>query len=270
MLNLVWPVSAEQNSLAIGLGFLPPAHELFAPLQADPRELQYAVRLVEPVSHKLLGEAALGDYLGLYRWALPWDQSYLQWSVGGGVFARFDMAGTSNDLETVDFYANMPIDFRQGKWSFRLMPFHTSSHLGDDYLHTTGATVVKHSWDNLKELLAYEPDEHFRFYGGYDFVIRTMPTGLARSALQGGAEWRSGWWAHQYAQTYWANDLQFWERTAWNPDYNSQLGIKVSRSPRGPRGISVFLEFGAGHLPIGQFFENRETHWIIGVKFGLS
>src|SRR5690349_3695403 len=68
--------------------WLPPAHEVFAPLQADPRELQYAVRLVGPVGHKALGEAAAGDYVGLYRRS-PEDGKAFQVSVGGGFFGRF-------------------------------------------------------------------------------------------------------------------------------------------------------------------------------------
>src|SRR5882672_3311170 len=71
-------------------GFLPPAHELFEPLQADPRELQYALRTVVPTSRHSLGEAAMGDYLGIYRWTMPWEDAYFQISVGGGVFGRFD------------------------------------------------------------------------------------------------------------------------------------------------------------------------------------
>lgn len=252
------------------VGFLPGAHDLFPSLMADPRELQFAARAVLPVDHKLLGEAAMGDYLGLYRWALPFPGQYLQVSVGGGAFGLFDLASTTNDMQVVDFYANLPVDWRKGKWSVRFMPYHTSSHLGDDYLKATDQTTVKHSWDNLLGLVAYEPWNRLRLYGGYTYVMRTLPEGLQRNALQAGFEWHSAWWAHGRLRGYWANDFQSWQRTQWNPQYNSQWGIKLNRSAGDPRGISVFVEFGTGHQPQGQFYLNKETHWVLGLKFGLT
>src|SRR5438132_673438 len=84
--------------------FLPRAHELFQPLVADPRDLQFATRIIAPVSHKLVGEAAMGDYLGIVRWSCPWTNAQGQLSIGGGVFARFDMAAKTKDFQVADFY----------------------------------------------------------------------------------------------------------------------------------------------------------------------
>lgn len=247
-------------------GFLPSAHEVFKPLQADPRELQYALRVVLPVSHKLFGEAAIGDYLGLYRWTLA-NGAMLQVSGGGGMFGRFDLADTSNDMQTVDFFGNVPLDFRQGKWSGRFMLFHTSSHLGDDFVKTTGRVIQKHSWDNLRWVLAYNPLISLRLYGGYTYAFRTLPEGIGRNAFQGGAEWSSGWWDGGHAQTYWANDFQSWGRAAWKPMFNSQLGVKFAQDTASERAVAFFLEFGAGRQAQGQFFLQQETHWVSGVKF---
>jgi len=249
--------------------FFPNAHELFKPLRADPRELQYALRTLVPVSRKWLGEAAIGDYLGLVRWPLPWQNAKLQVSGGGGFFGRFDLSGTSNDMESADFYANLPLDLRVGKWSSRLMLYHTSSHLGDDYLKKTGLTTAKHSWDNLKWLLSYEPVDEVRFYGGYNYTFRTLPLGLGRNALQAGVECQTPWMARHW-QYYWANDFQSWQRIQWNPWFNSQLGVRVQKSPSEARSVSFFLEFGTGHQPQGQFFLQQETHWGLGIKFDLS
>jgi hypothetical protein len=261
------PLFAADDS---GTGFLPAAHELFRPLLADPRELQYALRYSVPVSQKAVGKAAMGDYLGIYRWKLPWEAAYLQFSIGGGVFGRFDLAGTSNNFESVDFYANVPFDLRFGKWSVRLMPYHTSSHLGDDLLKDTGQTTTKHSWDNMRSLLSYDLNSWSRLYGGYTYAFQTHPGGLGRQSWQAGLETYSGWWCQQHAQTYWANDFQSWQRIQWNPIFNSQLGIKWVRTPQNNRGISTFIEFSAGHQPEGQFYLQRETVWTLGLKFDLS
>lgn len=249
--------------------FLPPAHEVFKPLRADPRELQYSLRLTTPVSKRLLGEAAMGDYLGFYRWTLGGDR-VLQLNAGGGAFGRFDISGTSNDMQVVDFYGNVPLDFRSGIWSSRFMLYHTSSHLGDDFLKTHGGVTDKHSWDNLRWLVSVEPQSSWRMYAGYTYVFRTLPTGIKRSALQSGIEWQSAWHAHDHLQYYWASDIQWWQRSAWNPMLTSQLGITVAENRQNPRAISIFLEFATGRQPQGQFYLKQETKWSLGVSFRLS
>jgi hypothetical protein len=251
-------------------GFFPPAHDLFKPLLADPRELQYALRMVVPVSKKVLGEASMGDYLGLYRWALAGDAMYVQISIGGGAFGRFDLAATSNAMQVADFYGNLPFDLRTGKWSFRFMPYHTSSHLGDDYLKATGLTTTKHAWDNLRWLVSYDAASFLRLYGGYTYIFRTHPEHLGRNAYQGGFETYSPWWGNKHARVYWANDLQSWERCDWHPTFYSQLGLRMVKDPQVGRGVSLFVEYATGRQPQGQFFQNSETHWSLGLKLDIT
>jgi len=260
LLFLCAPLSAE---------WLPPSHEVFRPLRADPRELQYAVRVVEPVSHRPLAEAAVGDYLGLYRWDLG-DGKVFQTSVGGGAFGRFDLSVKTNDLETADYYGNLPFDYRDGAWSTRFMVYHASSHLGDDFIKTTGREPDKHAWDNLKWLESYEPLDSLRLYGGYNYVFRTLPGGIGRHAVQGGVELQSPWMAGRHVQFYWANDLQSWERMGWNPMFNSQAGFTVANKPGDVRAVSFFLEYSAGRQPQGQFYLQQECRWSLGIQFHLS
>jgi hypothetical protein len=251
------------------LGLFPNAQDVFRPLYADPRELQTALRLTEPVGGQVLGDISIGTYFGLYRWALPWQDSYVQWSAGGGIFSRFNLATEQTYNEVIDYSANMPVDLRVGKWSTRLMPYHISSHLGDGYIERTGILPQKYSFDSFKWLLAYEPDGHLRFYGGYNYVIRNCYADLGRSAVQTGAEWTSSWWAGGHAQMYWYNDFQSWERVGWNPEFNSQLGVRIAHHPKDAHAMAFFTEYGAGHMAYGQFFQQEESHWILGVRFEI-
>src|SRR6266849_964573 len=82
--------SLADDATPMRTGLFTDAKEVFRPLIADPREIQLSLKAMQRVSHKLNGEAAIGDYFGLYRWALPPSDSYLQWSVAGGAFGRFD------------------------------------------------------------------------------------------------------------------------------------------------------------------------------------
>jgi hypothetical protein len=250
-------------------GYFPESHELFQPLLADPRELQYALRLIVPVSHNLLGEAAIGDYLGIYRWSLG-GGGRAQVSMGGGVFGRFKLATSANEMQVADFYANLPFDWRIGSFSGRFMMYHTSSHLGDDYLAEHGGTTSKHSWDNLRWLASYDTHPYLRLYAGYNYIFRELPGHLGRNALQGGFEMYAPRGKKGHARAYWANDFQSWERSNWNPMFSSQLGVKITRDSQSRRGTAFFLEFMTGRQPHGQFFLEEETRWGLGIKFDLS
>ncbi len=250
-------------------GWLPRSDEVFRPLLADPRELHYALRLVVPVSHQLHGEAAIGDYLGIYRWARGKDQEF-QLSVGGGAFGRFNLAQVANDMQVVDFYANAPFDFRFGDWSARFMMYHTSSHLGDDFVKTSGQIPAKHAWDNLRWLFAYDANAFVRLYGGYNYAFRELPGGHGRNAFQGGVELFSRRWWRGHAQTFWASDFQSWQRHNWSPAFNTQLGIKFVKDSETGRAISLFTEYSAGGRPHGQFFREKESHWTLGIRFDLG
>ncbi len=249
--------------------WLPSAHDVFQPLQADPRELQYALRAVLPVGHRTVGEAAMGDYLGLYRWDLGEEKSF-QLSAGGGVFGRFDLSQKTNDLQTTDFYGNLPFDFRAGDWSTRFMIYHTSAHLGDDYLKRAGRVTEKHAWDNIKWLLSYDVAPRLRLYSGYTYVFRTLPGGIGRHAIQGGFELKTKWMAQDHLQYYWANDFQAWERARWNPMVNSQIGFTMAKKAGDSRAVSIFIEYEAGRSPQGQFYLQKEARWNLGIQFHLT
>lgn len=266
-LVLLGPGLAEIGN-ASASRFFPRSHEMFAPLLADPRQVQLALRLVLPVSRKSLGEVAIGHEWGLYQVALPWPDAFLQVSAGGGIFARFDLVADTKDLQVNDFYATLPVDIRVRKWSTRILPYHISSHLGDDYVKNTGILPEKHSVDNVKWLVSYDVSEFWRLYGGYNYIIRTLHVDLGRSAFQTGIEWKSRWWA-QHTQLYWATDFESWQRIAWNPLFNSQLGIRLRQDPQDRQGLAVFIEYAAGHQPHGQFFQSQETHWVFGLRFEL-
>jgi hypothetical protein len=213
-----------------------------------------------------MGEAAIGDYLGLSKWRA----GEMDWQVnlGGGVFGRFDLAAKTNDMQSSDFFVSLPLDARRGAWSGRFAIYHTSSHLGDDYIARTGQTTEKRAWDNLRWLVSRDFGSALRLYAGYTYSFRSLPGKIGRSAMGGGFEWfssrRLGPW-----QPYWANDFQSWERVGWNPAFNSQAGLKVTGRAGSGRGLCFFVEFGAGAMPQGQFFRQRETRWVFGAKFNL-
>jgi hypothetical protein len=247
----------------------PAAHELFATLQADPTDPRFTFQFGAPVSQRAIANIDVGDYLGVYRWALGGGRGAAQLNLGGAILTRFD--GTpSHSLQVIDFYGNVPLDIRFGSFSARFMFYHDSSHLGDDYLREKNIQSIDHSWEALRAIFSYEPWKMLRLYGGYTDAIHTKPAWDGRYASQGGFEIYLNPEDNSFWHPYWANDIQAWQRSGNNVTWSSQVGLKTgSRSSKG-RGISYFVEFISGPRYEGQFFSQRETYWGAGLKFHLT
>jgi len=246
----------------------PAAHELFAPLQADPTELQFAFQFGFPVSHNGIARVDAGDYLGVYRWALG-GLGALQLNVGGAVNSRFD-ATSDHNLQVIDYYGNVPLDLKIGRFSARSMFYHDSSHLGDDYLRERNIEDANNSWNALREIMSVQALHALRLYGGYTWSVGSKPEWSGRQAVQGGFEIYFNTSEHSFWHPYWANDIQVWQRSNWDATWVSQLGFKTGdRFSRG-RGISYYVQFKTGPRYEGQFYQNKETIWGVGLKFLLS
>jgi len=246
----------------------PPAHELFSPLKADPSEPSFRFHFGFPVSQTPIARIDVGDYLGIYRWALG-DAGALQLSVGGAINTRFD-ATSEHNLEVIDFYGNVPLDLHIGKFSMRSMFYHVSSHLGDDYLREKNLVAQSNSWEAWRVIFSAQVLKALRFYGGYQQAMNTKPNWEGRRAFQGGAEISFHTDEDSFWHPYWANDVQAWERTNNNLTWVSQLGFKTGEPMSKGRGISYFVQFKSGPRYEGQFYRNKETIWGAGLKFALS
>jgi len=100
--NLCLSVHVPQIASADDNGFFLRTRHVFRPLEGRPPELQYAFRHVIAGQPPEIGEAAIGDYLGIYRWGLPGQALF---SVGGGgVFGRFDLSKYTKRSGSVDWY----------------------------------------------------------------------------------------------------------------------------------------------------------------------
>jgi len=101
-----------------------------------------------------------------------------------------------------------------------------------------------------------------------------LPTGMAPQSdalfAPPGFEITSHIFGNNHSQAYWANDLQMWQRTQYEPMFNSQIGIKRGGDLKNGRGISYFLEFTTGPEYYGQFFKREEARIGLGAKFDIN
>jgi hypothetical protein len=270
MMGIGGPVRADEDSTYCR-AIYPEARELFAPLLADPRELQMGPRYEMPVSQVPQAEADIGDYMGLYRWCLGphGERGRLQITAGAGFFGQFDYYNTKN-LEAADVIANLALDYRLGPWSSRFMSHHFSSHLGDDVISGGRPYPGTREFNGVKEFLSYDASPYLRLYGAGVYELESKGIGSNPWGAQTGFETYSKMFHHNSLQVYWANDLQSWGRTGWNPTINSQLGLKTAHDLTRDRAVTYYVEFFSGHQPPLQYYQQYQTRWDLGIKFDLS
>jgi hypothetical protein len=268
LMALVLIAALKSSVAAYQTQSFPDAHELFAPLQADPSELQFGFQFGFPVAHTAIAQVDAGDYLGIYRWALG-NVGAMQLNVGGAVNSRFD-ATPSHNLQVIDYYGNVPLDLKIGPFAARSMFYHDSSHLGDDYLRVNNIQDANNSWNALREILSVQALKALRLYGGYTWSVGSKPEWSGRQAVQGGMEVYFNTSEHGFWHPYWANDLQSWQRSNWDATWVSQLGFKTGDLFSKGRGISYFIQYKNGPRTEGQFYQSKESIWGVGLKFVLS
>jgi len=145
-----WPPGEPAPPLAVGLApqrtfSLPPSRE-------TPRSSVFPWDWRSPARKRLGAEVAIGHCYGIYRWAFPNETGYMQLNIGGGILPHFNFVDNKN-LPVVDFYANLPVDIRVGRWFGRFMFYHVSSHPGDDHARTNPTLATdKNSRDSLRSI----------------------------------------------------------------------------------------------------------------------
>ncbi len=245
-----------------------PDGNVFRPLLADPREIQLGASYYR-FRGQNESDIALGHSWGMTRWESSGGLTW-QWDIEGMAYTRFQISGGVNKFETVDFFANLPLEVERGTWEGKFYLYHESAHLGDDYIRDTGNTGFRYSVEGVRGLLSDEVCPHLRVYGGGSYLFHSIPT-PQRGTLQGGFEltgprWR---WRRLYLLTpYLAEDVQSHANVQWNVNSNSTLGVRVGFDGT-DRTMRAFIGYFVGHSPFGQFYSLPEHYAFIGLGFEL-
>ncbi|HVA66653.1 MAG TPA: DUF1207 domain-containing protein [Elusimicrobiota bacterium] len=246
-----------------------PLTRVFRPLLADPREIQLSASYYRLQGHND-ADVALGHSWGMARWASANGSWLLQWDIEGMAYSRFQVSGGVNKFETVDFFANLPLEVKHGAWAGKFYLYHESSHLGDDYIRDTGNTGFRYSVEGVRAVVSDDIFPHLRIYGGGDYLFHSIPT-PQRGTLQGGFEitgpdfqWR---WFYS-VRPYLAEDVQSHANVQWNVNSNSVLGLRFD-FPNTTRAMRASIGYFAGHSPYGQFYSLPEHYAYVGLGFDL-
>lgn len=245
----------------------PDSHHLFARLLADPRQAQTSARYYR-LNGRNTADVALGNTWGMQRWNLGRDRDWqVQWNIEGMGYSRFLLSGSINEFQTIDFFANIPVEVRHGRTSARFTLFHESSHLGDDYFRRTGDAGSRYSVEGVRALGSFEPWPILRLYGGGSELLHAIPA-IGRGTVQAGFELKTPdlrWLPHP-CWIYLAQDVQSKQDVRWNANSNTELGFRVG-FPGALRSMRVHIGYFTGHSQYGQFFSRKERYFNTGASF---
>ncbi len=263
-LLLAGPVVAQAPSTFF------PDQRLMPRLLAGPLEPTTAVRLVFPTRSPTLfgaileGETAVGTTLAIFRLHGRDERDAILLGVGGGVVARFNMETEERDLISSDWTFVLPLVIRRAGHWLRLRYFHSSAHLGDEYLERFDTTRVPHARDAAEALALLEIVEGVGVYLGGRWAFRVDPPEHARGALRAGIELED---PQGPLRPYLAADVESDQHQDWIPRFDVRLGLWLTPHSTWP-GVRIELGFLHGPPFQGQFADGRMTSVSMGAVVG--
>jgi hypothetical protein len=251
--------------------FLPDPALIPRPI-AGPLEPRTAARLVLSVTSPsafgevVEGEAAFGTTLGVVRFSGSGPEDLVMLGVGGGVIARFNMETRERELIASDWVFTLPLIIRRdGHWA-RLQYFHTSAHLGDEYVELFDVERVAHGRDALDGLASFNLGRGIRLYGSARWALHVDPPEDRRFTVRGGVEYTLQ--GPQSVRPFAAVDVESEANNAWTPRVDIRAGLWISPASHWP---GARLEIGFYHGPSfqGQFADLTLTSFALGAAFTL-
>lgn len=212
------------------------------------------------------GEAAFGTTIGVVRLSGTGPDDLVMLGIGGGVIARFNMETRERELITSDWTFTLPLIIRRGNHWARLRYFHTSAHLGDEYIERFDVERVPHGRDALDGLASFGLGAGFRVYAGGRWAVHVDPPGDKRMAVRAGFEYTQP--GTHSVRPFAAADVESDANNDWTPRLDARIGVWISPPTLWP---GVRLEAGFYHGPSfqGQFADLTQTAFSVGAAFSL-
>ncbi len=267
----------------VGGTWFPQTTVLFQPLIADPRQPQYYAeyRMGDDIMGDNTIAVALGDEFPIFRWRDVWPaHGDLQIGILSGIWSVFNMQNPHEDefaeLVNTDYLLGFPLSYAFDAWSMRLMLYHISSHLGDEFLVNNPGFIpqrVNPSFEAFEWITSYQLTSGFRFYGGPGFVLHSDSTfSLKTFYLKYGTEMRLLGKKHHYHRLYGtpflAVNAQNWQVNHWQFDFTGMLGYEWSKLQGIGRKLRIYGKYLNGYGE-GQFFKERTSFFAVGFSWGF-
>lgn len=257
---------------------------LFPPLIASPREPMYyvAYRWGDKVVGRKAVAVALGDEFPIFRWrdVFRWHGD-LQIGINAGVWAVFNFQhidhsrGDSCELFNTDYLLGIPLSYAVNRWSFRLMPYHISSHLGDEFIVNRKITTrCNPSFEALEFVSQYQVNRQLRLYAGPGVVFHSDDSFKMKPLyILYGMEVRAGGTKLNYHRLYGTPFLAIfinnWQERRWGFDTTIKAGYEFSKLQGIGRKMRFFASYHNGYSWEGQFFKKHTQYGEFGLSWGF-
>jgi len=148
----------------------------------------------------------------------------------------------------------------------KLATQHDSSHVGDEYAERTGRKRINYTRGEVALGLSLAFFSDWRVYGeaGYGYDIRNVEL-QEPWRVEGGLEFEDPhrFWKGRLGY-YAAIDVTAYEELDWQKDITIQAGLVLPVT--GLVGTYRFgVEYRDGRSLIGEFFQDKETYWALGL-----
>lgn len=275
-----------ETTQVCGIWF-PQSTVLFLPIIADPREPVNSVnyRWGDKVIGKQVAAVSVGDDFPVFRWIdiLPWHGD-MQIGIQAGIWSVFNFKNIPrrkshevSELINTDYFVGIPLSYAFDKWSFRLRPYHISTHLGDEFLVNHPHFLKKRknpSFEAIDFFTAYQFTSGIRGYLGLGWIVHSDPTFKMKNFyVEYGMELRMFGtkcnYHKLYATPFLAINFENWQVHNWDFDTTAKLGYEWSKLQGVGRKMRVYVGGHSGFSYEGQFFKKRVNFGEIGLSWGF-
>ena len=249
-----------------------PTHNLYPTYIADPlrptfnAQLQHYTKVGIANAGDDRFDLKLGANLPLYEWDTGTQP--IQLVLIAGFHGQFDNTQSQDNLGWDGIYGLHLATRLSDKLMLRAGSKHISSHLGDEYIEQTGRTRIQYTREELRVGLAWSGMPRSLIYAELSHAYDIRNEDLQDPwRAQIGAQYQSAqrFWQAQL-NWYVAADFSSYQENDWDINTTLQAGVSA---PSGAHMWRLGLEFYSGRSQLGEFFQDDEQYWSLGLWFDL-
>ncbi len=235
-----------------------PTDLLYTSYLAGPKEPRMALAILHERDIGWQMELEAGARVGILRYGSLNDNVLEGWQldVEGAGPPRLNME-EEMDLDATDFRVGVPLTWRRGAYQAKFAYYHTSAHVGDEYIERNpGFQRINYVRDAFVLGGGYFPDPDLRLYAEIGYAFNT-DGGAQPWELQFGVEFSPVEHSGIFGAPFWAINGYLREEVNWGGNVNIMVGWQW-RGDRNNHLFRIGLQYLDGKTMQYAFFNNSE------------
>lgn len=235
-----------------------PTDLLYTSYLAGPKEPRMGLAVLNEKDIGWQLELEAGARVGILRYGSMDDDILEGWQldIEGAGPPRLNVE-EELDLDAADFRVGVPLTWRQGPYQAKFAYYHTSAHVGDEFLkRNPGFQRINYVRDAFVLGGGYFIDPDLRLYGEIGYAFNT-DGGAKPWELQFGVEFSPVDHSGIYGAPFWAINGYLREEVDWGGNVNIMVGWQW-RGDRNNHLFRIGLQYLDGKTMQYSFFQNSE------------